>query len=284
MEFFFEGVDPAPSEGQSSDDGALVVGRAIPRVQVVDGAPLEMLSDNPADWHFDYVYARRLTWKEKASGRQWAGLIHQHHRAFGLSKLCLDPNGGGVNLERELAAPRQLINGVETEVTPIVKPGSVLVTRGHYLLHFMRRGDPGVLAVWPDLVEAAGDDVLNDALYAMMRDALERTAVSFPAPWDEWWIERRAEVERWPEEAQWALRCLTTAVTQFGKVSVATRSDGTYALTKRNARTFEAVGKKDLVSACMYCYAAFLMWLRMGDWRQHGRLKGRETFRRFRPR
>lgn len=35
----------------------------------------------------------------------------------------------------------------------------------------------------------------------------------------------------------------------------------------QSTRQFSSVGKKDFVSAEMYCYAAFLMWLRSDDWR-----------------
>ena len=35
-------------------------------------------------------------------------------------------------------------------------------------------------------------------------------------------------------------------------------------------RDFSSIGKKDFVSASMYCYAAFLMWLWSDDWRGRG--------------
>jgi hypothetical protein len=76
--YFFEGIDPAPSESHKSDDGALVVGCAQPRrlpEKLLPDGQTEPLSDNAADWHFDFVYARRLTWKQKASvsgdGKMW---------------------------------------------------------------------------------------------------------------------------------------------------------------------------------------------------------------------
>jgi hypothetical protein len=277
--FFFEGVDPAPSDKQSADDGALVIGRATPKWPTATGeVDWERMTDNPADWWFDYIYARRLTWKEKASAEQWAGIIHQHHRAFGMSRIVLDPGGGGIYVERALAQPVQSLGGVDTEVTPIVTPGSVMVTRGHHLLHFCRRSDPGILAVWPEMKDAAGDDVLNDALYSLMRDALERGAVAFLPPWDDWWGQHRAETARLPEESQWTLKNFTAALRQFTRITVAMRGDGTYALTRRQAKQFDAVGKKDLVSACMYCYLAFQIWLRMGEWRALNR-KTKKTFR-----
>jgi hypothetical protein len=80
-------------------------------------------------------------------------------------------------------------------------------------------------------------------------------------------VDRRAEVERWPEERLWALKNLDALASQLVKILVATKPDGTWALTKRNARQFSALGKKDFVSAAMSCYAAFLMWLASDAWR-----------------
>ena len=83
----------------------------------------------------------------------------------------------------------------------------------------------------------------------------------------DWMGERRAEIERWPEERLWALKNLDALGVQLTKIIVATKPDGTWAFTKRNARQFSALGKKDFVSAAMYCYAAFLMWLQSDSWR-----------------
>ena len=258
--FFFEGVDPAPSESHKSDDGALVIGVASPR----SNAPA--LPEAAADWNFDFIYGRRLTWKQKATARQWAGIIHQHHRAFRFTRICMDPNGGGVLIKRELLATKQLLNGIETEVTPIADlvDGPRLVARADFILHLFKRGDPGVESLWPEL---AGDDVLNDALYGTCKDALDHGLWALPPGVADWMIEHRPEVEKWPEERLWALKNLDALATQLTKIIVATKPDGTFAFTKRNARQFSSLGKKDFVSAAMYCYAAFLMWLQSGELR-----------------
>jgi hypothetical protein len=86
-------------------------------------------------------------------------------------------------------------------------------------------------------------------------------------PIEDWMVERREETNAWPEERQWAARNLDAARGQLANIVVATKEDGTFQFTRRNARQFSAVGKKDFVSASMYCYAAFLMWLRSEDWR-----------------
>jgi hypothetical protein len=261
--YFFEGIDPAPSESHKSDDGALIAGCAKPRRLPEKDEPL---SDNPADWYFDFIYGRRMTWKQKASARQWAGIIHQHHQRFRFERICMDPNGGGTLIKRELISTRQLINGVDTDVTPIGDQvdGPHLVGRGDFILHIFKRGDPGVEALWPEL---PGDDNLNDALYSVCKDAVDHGLWAWPMPIEEWLVERKDDVGQWPEERVWALKNLDAATVQMKNIVVATKEDGTFAFTKRNARQFSSIGKKDFVSASMYCYAAFLMWLRSDDWR-----------------
>jgi len=269
---FFCGVDPAPSESHKSDDGAIAVAAAQPRTIPKDDEPL---SDNPADWYFDFVYGRRLTWKEKATNRQWSGLLHSLHQRFRFTRMCLDPNGGGVMLKRELINKQQTINGIETTVTPIAdfEDGPLLVARADFILNMFKRGDPGVEALWPEL---AGDDLLNDALYSTVKEVLDAGGWGLPAPVAEWMAGDGEPGSRgagetgmrgWAEERQWALKCLDAMASQMSKVVVATKPDGTWAFTKRNAKQFSALGKKDLVSAGMYAYAAFLMWLKSDDWR-----------------
>ena len=260
---FFGGIDPAPSESHKSDDGAIVVMAAEPRKIPERDEPV---SNNPADWLTAFVYARRLTSKQKASARQWSGIIHNLHNRFRFERIGMDPNGGGTLIKRELISPRQTINGIDTDVTPIGDQvdGPHLVARGDFILHMFKRGDPGVEALWPEL---PGDDNLNDALYSVSKDALDHSQWAWPMPIEEWIVERREIVETWPEEKLWALKNLDASTVQFKNIVVATKEDGTFLFTKRNARQFSAVGKKDFVSASMYAYAAFLMWLQSDDWR-----------------
>ena len=57
----------------------------------------------------------------------------------------MDPNGGGVLIKRELISPKQLINGVETEVVPIADQvdGPKQLVRGEFILNLFKRGGPG---------------------------------------------------------------------------------------------------------------------------------------------
>lgn len=273
--FFFGGVDPAPSESQKSDDGAVLVAAATPKqwpeaLPMVGGrpAPIEevKLSENPSDWNFDFVYGRRFTWKEKLSARQWSSHLHVLHQRFGFSRICMDPNAGGVLIKRELIAPKQLIGGAETDVTPIadMEDGPKMVVRGDFILSMFKRGDPGVESLWPEL---AGDELLNDRLYSTAKEALDNAMWGFPMKVEQWLTERRSEVDQWPEERQWAMKCLDATGEQLVRVVVAVKPDGTWLTSPRGARKFSALGKKDFVSAAMYAYAGFLMWLRGDSWR-----------------
>lgn len=210
--FFFCGVDPAPSESHKSDDGAILAAAATPRT------PEGPLPSAAEDWFFDFIYGRRLTWKQKATARQWSGILHNLHRLFRFSRMCMDPNGGGTLIKRELIAPKQLINGIETQVTPIsdLVDGPKLVARGEFILHLFKRGDPGVESLWPDL---AGDDLLNDALYGSCKSALDHGLWAIPPGVADWMVEKRAELERWPEERLWALKNLDALASDSARSS-----------------------------------------------------------------
>jgi hypothetical protein len=274
---FFLGGDCAPAESHRSDDGSLVVGMAWPRDPAMTW---ENLSDNEADWWFAYVWARTLTSVERASARQWAALIHQLHQAFGFEKIVLDPGGGGIFVQRELKSAKQFINGVEREVTPIVDQvnGPREVTRGYFILHMYKRGDPGIELLWPKL---ADDALLNDASYSEMKQAVDTTGVLFPPLLAELKLEQPDLLRSWSPDRLKALEALNKMVDQF-KGLLVTKVDGpegpVFAFTKRGARTFEATGKKDLLSGGMYSYLGFRMWLRAGDWKNQVRPANRAMF------
>lgn len=261
---FFLGIDPAPSESQRSDDGALVGAAAWPKNLPEPGQPL---STNEADWWFEYIYARRLTSKEKASARQWSGLIHQLHQAFRFAKIVMDPNGGGTLIKRELILPRQFFNGADRDVTPIAdqKDGPTQTITGDFILHLWKRGDPGVEALWPGL---PGDENLNDTLYSEMKEALDHGLVLMTPHKKDWLADKetREKLRAWVEERFWSLVNLSILQEQLKNIVVATHEDGTQIFSKRNARQFSALGKKDFVSAAMYCRMAFKMYVTGDEW------------------
>ncbi len=252
--YFFLGVDSAPSESQRSDDGALVGGVAtLKRLPDIERGVAPTLSQNIADWNFDFVYAKRLTANERASARKYSGVIHQLHQRFAFEKIMLDPGGGGIWIARELKNHRQLIGGIETEVTPIgdqVNAPHELAS-GQFILNLYKRGDPGIETLWPHL---AGDDMLNDAAYSILKEGFDAEVIGLPAEASYWFGSRKEEVQRWNEERQWCIKNLNALAEQLVKITVQTKEtpDGVkQVFTKRNARIFEARGKKDLASAAM---------------------------------
>jgi len=132
----------------------------------------------------------------------------------------MDPIGGGTLIKRELISPRQVINGVDTDVTPIGDQvdGPHLAARGEFVLHPFRRGDPGVEALWPELL---GDDNPNDALYSVRKDAIDHGLWAWPAPVEEWPTKQKEVLKLWPDERLWVLKTLDAATVQFNNIVVA---------------------------------------------------------------
>jgi hypothetical protein len=278
IRFFFLGGDPAPGQSKRADDGALAVGCARPR------AGIETPTKNLSDWQFHYVWAYVLRGK---SAREWSGFIHLKHRHFGFSGMLIDPQGGGQWVNLELAKSKQLIMGVETDVTPIVDMENIHVVNGQMMLCMYRRRDPGIRILWPHL---AGDDNLYEAMHIVMQEAVEHQIVTFPKPIAQREFNRSespkcedltdpadprilkadmanraagGSLDGWEEERRWALINLDAGREQLVKVQVATREDGNYLVTGNGAKTFSATGRKDIAYAMIFAYVRFLVWLHM---------------------
>jgi hypothetical protein len=250
--YYFLGIDPAPAQGKKSDDGALGALRVRPK------SGLEEVTSNLSDWIPEFVWAYRV---RGASIREWSGFIHWKHSHFGFAGLLSDSQGGGQWLERELLSGRQLVNGIETMVTPIASMGNIADAGGQAqnILCMFRRKDPGIQQLWPHL---AGDDSLYEAMHIVFQEAVANMGVAFPKPYND---RPRSETESWPQEKKWALKTLDTAREQLMNIQVATKEDGTWATTRNGAKSFSATGKKDLAYACIFAYVRFLIWLRMGE-------------------
>ena len=249
---YFEGVDPAPAQSARNDDGAIAILRARPLIRPESG-----YSDSPGDYDLSWAKLRRL---RDADSSEWSGLMHESHRAFVLAKILMDMGaaGGGLFVKKDLAKPRQKINGVEgVECTPILSLEDMGV-RGHFILHAFKRKDPGIERLWGQM---AGDDVLLDTAHVEMRSAVQRALPKWPKRYTEWTQE---ELLNMGEENIWSLRNLDTALDQFGNIGVAMSEDRqSYDLTKNGARQFHAAkGKKDFQMAMMLAWIAFLIWLR----------------------
>lgn len=269
---FFCGCDPAPSEGENSDDGAIVAAAAWPK-QMPAGDRDFVLSNQWPDWHFAPVYARRLTSAERASAAQWSGLLHDLHRRFQFDRMVMDPNGGGTLVARAMVEPKQLINGLEVRCRPIGDQvrAPQQVSDGDFILHLWKRPDPkqpdpGILALYPEPMK--GDDLFNQSLYGEWKTSLDQggSTILLPPPIDTLLATQRERVLGWDEERIWCAKNLTALVAQAQGVFTKMRADGeTFETTRNGAKQYESTGKKDLVSATLYCWMAFLIWLALGE-------------------
>lgn len=257
---YFMGIDPAPAQGKKSDDGAL----AVLRVQPKPGLNAEPGS-NPGDWQAEFVWAYRMRGK---SIDQWSGFIHQKHQQFNLDGILMDPNGGGQWLYPKMASARQTLNGIETECVPIRRLDDPTSGNAFILLNLFERKDSGISRLWQFL---KGDDNLYEAMHVVFQEVVEQAAAAFPLPFNE---RPRSTTEDWTEEKKWALKDLDAAREQLLNIQVAKRDDGEWILTRNHAKTFTAVGKKDLAYACIFAYVRFLLWLKLCEWEFGGQSSG----------
>lgn len=264
---YFLGVDSAPAQQDKSDDGALAVLRLRPKPGLPD-AP----TSNHGDWLFEFVWAYRVRGNLKRIARDaeqgtlfartlrhWAGLVHGKHLHFHLDGIMLDPGagGGGSLLLPELENTRQLINGVETEVTPLATPENP-IGNAHYIARMFLRREMGDL--WPIL---KGDDNLIHAAHAALQEKVDHGAILWPMPFNE---RPREETSKWEIERQWALKNLDAMRHQLMQIAVETNDDGTWRMTQNNALKFMVPqGKKDLAYAGLMAFIRALLWLKLGE-------------------
>jgi hypothetical protein len=264
--YYFLGYDPAPAQKQASDDAALAVLRARPRPGL--GTPP---TSNLGDWLCEYVWAYRMRGETKLHAKmdgvlfasttsQMSGRVHACHRQFSLNGVLMDVGGGGNLIVPELNKGKQLINGVMMETPPIACPDDDTVgTNAELILNLFRRGDRGISTIWPLL---KGDDNLAEAMHVAFQEAVDHLHVSFPLPFKERPGPTTAD---WEPERRWALINLDEARRQLMNIQALMNDDGTWAMTKNNARQFTAVGRKDLAYACIFAWVRFLIWLQIGE-------------------
>ncbi len=262
---YFMGIDPAPAQSKTADDGAMAVMRARPRPGL--GAPP---TSNVSDWLCEFVWAYRVRGEVRRQldegtffanrTREWSGLIHGKHQHFGLSGLLMDKQGGGAQIITELNKTKQLINGVERECMPIATADDITAPTAQFILNLYMRRDDGISMLWPIL---QGDDNLYEAMHIAFQEAVEHALVSFPLPFND----RPAETTKdWPIELRWALINLDAARQQMLNVQALTDDAGMWTLTRNGAKTFTVgTGKKDLAYACIFAYVRFLIWLKKAE-------------------
>jgi hypothetical protein len=246
--FYFLGIDPARAEHRKADDGALVILRAQPKV---------VWSQNPCDWWLDFVWAYKV---RKADAPDWAAIIHRKEKHFDFAGLLMDPGGGGVWIQPELAKTVQHLAGGEQKVLPIacIEDEATTMVRGKFVLSMFRPTDYRIGQLYGHMNQRHPENLVDSA-HTDFQEAWEKGYFGLPPK-----LKDIPEEEKrgWSQERQWAHLLLQVMAKQLTKVTVLTAPDGTVAMTSRNARQFGAKGKKDFAYAGLYAYIRFLAWLK----------------------
>lgn len=249
---YFMGVDPARAEGRKTDDGAMVVLRAIPK-----GPNPE---DRLSDWQLDYVWAYKV---RRADVDQWSGLIHKKHLDFTFSGICMDHGGGGIWIKPKLAAIKQKIGDAEVECMPIATKDDISVTEADYCLILFIQGDDSIKKKWPSI---KGPDNLIDYSHTEFRDAMHHSHIAYPPAFKDIPNEVKAG---WDEQRVWASKLLDLCRKQLAGIKVATEADGQFIFTRNNAHLFDSKEKKDFGYAAVHAFVRFVVWLKCAD-EEHG--------------
>lgn len=269
----FLGCDFAQSAQAHADQGALVVLSARLRPESVtrqaacrrDKMPFRIAG--MADFQVGLCYARLA---RGLGARQYASRIHQAHAAFGFTRIMIDPGagGGGLMVQRELRAARQLIGGSEKEVTPIVSPDDPDAPAvSSSVLSLFSRGDSGIRLLWPgpDNTGLGGDDVLLDVAHRHLKDSLDQQQIELLPGLADVTLE---QTRGWSDGMRETLRVCDELARQLQGIHVATMEgkDGVVQVTTgRGALKFMASGRKDVMMAFLYAHTALLCWFKLRE-------------------
>ncbi|HEY1171029.1 MAG TPA: hypothetical protein VGH19_06620 [Verrucomicrobiae bacterium] len=256
--FYFLGVDPAPAQGQKSDDGAMMILRARPKQ--VRLAPPTRLGEEVvypreiSGWDIAPIWAKKV---RSARADEWSGIIHKEHKSWRFTKIMMDYGGGGQWVWPHLKAIDQLIDGQKVECRPIatVYDHDVQSSIADLVLLMCYRGDVELRRKWPEL---SGDDNLVDVLHGQLRDAMLLEQLPLIAEKKEW---DESELKKLTPPQLELLETLGILLDEFGLVVVATDEEGNYITTSRGAKQYSTKDKKDFVSALYMALGGFSIWL-----------------------
>lgn len=248
---YFAGVDTARSAKIKSDDGAIVILRAVCRT--------EHDSDNEADYQVDAVHAVRF---KDTDAEEWSGAIHALHEDFGFTFILIDQGGGGGDyISPQLGKERQVVRGVEKKCVPIVSRSEPAIHAHFILLTFLRTED-GMKKLWPDLAHARGDDVLKDRANTELKTAVDRAVIGLPMEHDDREKNCPETMKTWLPEQVAASKLLTYTKRQCLNYTALLAPDGqSWLMSSNGAKKFVCKGKDDFHDAFRNAYVAFRLWL-----------------------
>jgi len=114
---------------------------------------------------------------------EMADIIHTADKAFNFIYLAMDPGGGGHWVAERLELEKITVNGIEKEVTPMLRVDDE-DKEGHHCLLWVSRNETVKRAYGKML----GDDVLVDKIHTIAKARMEKERIKLPSEYEEFTI------------------------------------------------------------------------------------------------
>jgi len=112
-----------------------------------------------------------------------ADILHTADEAFNFIYLAMDPGGGGHWVAERLELEKITVNGIEKEVTPILRVDDE-DKEGHHCLLWVSRNE----TVKKAYGKMMGDDVLVDKIHTIAKARMEKERIKLPSQYEEFKI------------------------------------------------------------------------------------------------
>ncbi len=252
------GADTAPGPTRKSDFSTGVVSKAKPLPMDTKRSFLVWRHPKTGKpWQISIPWAWRVQGKQP---EELSGVHHRMHQRFQFSRMVFDPNGGGTQVMRAMASPRQFFDGKEQIVTglsshdiypdfpeslPIIVPWLIRSYELSSILEERQRSS-----------EAGPVEAINTLVSGLM----ESRAIGFPAAYDDF---TPAELRGLDAEQIQVLKTIDIMLKEFENVKVVLDKDGSPKMARGSYRIFKSIkrNKKDLAYGCLYSIAALLSYL-----------------------
>src|SRR5581483_10725734 len=210
---------------------------------------------NGVPWHCSFTFAHMF---KNADTGQVAAFIHLLDSVFGLSKIALDPGGGGVWIYPDLKKEKLLVDGVERSFVPLCPRQEAITSDKRAIVESFKRGGD-----FDSLIEAlylVSEEGFIHAWHLLYRQAWEGAHFAYPLPIDE---RDPKELRGLPEMLLHALRYLSIGLKQLNNIRQLTDKDGHIITSRRGGfPLYRAVGKKDVAYSGLFAFAAGELMLR----------------------
>jgi hypothetical protein len=254
------GLDFAPGVSVRSDFSSAAIFRAVPIGENRTDKTNRTYDGLTPNWFFEgKAYHASFTFASMPKGLdapRMAQFIHMLHRAFGFSKIVMDPGGGGLWVYPELKRDQLLIDGVAQKFQPLCAKTELMQSGMQPIISWFKRG-----ADFDDLMEPqylSSDEGFIAFWHLQFRMAWEGGHIAVPMAMEE---RSPAEIRGWTPDQVWAQRILDTGMKQLNNVRQLTK-DGEVVTSRRGFPMFQAVGKKDVAYAMWYAWCGMQALMR----------------------